>query len=232
LNEFDPVRLQIDKAIRAMEFVARRMGQRLFSSEDDRSRWVHDLEVIRRVNNLKAVSAEYVGREKILIFAHEIQFSPNGSANGPVIDSAEGVDSPWCDKELVKLIEANRVTLTEKDPSQARLYRDSLQIKFSTAEPLKKPKGTSVSSRHHEKITGGNNTANFFVCDLARHGGRITHVAEGRGFAFAKDETLGVEVWLHVSHAAKGFVFRRGDRVSYLVVDSPKGLQGRDIRAA
>ena len=229
-NGFDPVRLQIEKAIRALQFVAGRMGQHLFSSDEERGKWAHDLEVIHRMNNLQAVSAEYIGADRIVLFKQEIGFSPNGHTNGAVFDSAGGVEPPLCPLEMVKLIKETRLLITEHDRSQAGLYRDLLQIPWTSAEPLKKAKGTSFRSEHHEKITRGNNTATMFVSELARHRGWITHVAEGRGYAFARDDTLGRQVWLHLSHAAKGFVFRKGLRVSYIVVDVPKGLQGRDIQ--
>lgn len=228
-QEFDPVRVQIEKAIRALEFVAGRMGRRLFSSQDERAKWIHDLELIRRLSNLKTVTAEYIGSDKAVVFEHEIAFSPNGHAKGMMVDSGGGVELPVFPLDLIK---AHRLVMVEHDRSQRSLYQHLLMVQWTTVECLKKAKGTSVPSVHHEKITGGNNSGSIFVCDLARHWGRITHVADGRGFAFAKDETLGRSVWLHVSHAPKGFVFREGARVSYVVVDVPKGLQGRDIQSA
>jgi len=228
-QEFDPVRMQVEKAVRALEFVAHRLGRSLFASEEERAKWMHDLEVIRRLNNLKAIAAEYIGADKTVLFEHEIGFSPNGHAKGIVIDSAGGVELPVFPREIVR---EHRVVMREHDQAQRSLYQHLLTVNWTTVECLKKAKGTSVHSEHHAKITRGNNTASLFVSELARHHGRITYVAEGRGFAFADDETLGHAVWLHVCHAPKGFVFRQGERVSYVVVDVPKGLQGRDIRAA
>jgi hypothetical protein len=226
---FDPTRVQIEKAIRALEFVARRMERQLFSSEDERAKWMHDLQVIRRMNNLKSVAAQYVGADETIVFEHEIVFCPNGHANDMAVDAGAGLELPLLPLNLIR---GNRLVMTEHDRSQRSLYQDLLKVPWTNVKCLKKAKGTSVQSVHHEKITKGNNTASLFVSQLARHFGRISRVIEGRGFAFAEDETLGRSVWLHVSHAPKGYVFRVGNRVSYVAVDVPKGLQGRDIQPA
>lgn len=218
---------QVEKAVHALEFVARRLSRRLFSSDAQRDNVMHDLLVIRTFNNLKSVTAEYLGANRSVVFAHSIEFSPNGNGNGRLVDAARGIELPVLPPSLIV---DHVFSIFWHDRSQEELLKHLLKLNWSNKEELAKAKGTRIRSEHHERITAQSNSAEIYVTDLARHFGRITHVAEGRGFAFAKDETLGRSVWLHVCHAPTGCVFRLGQRVSYVVVDVPRGLQARDIR--
>jgi cold shock CspA family protein len=223
------VREQVEKAVHALEFVARRLNRRLFSSAAERANVLHDLQVIRTFNNLKSVTVEYLGANRHVVFDHTIEFSPNANGNGRCVDAGRGIELPLLPPSLIV---EHLFSISWCDRSQRDLLKHLLNVPWSNKEEHPKARGTTIRSVHHEKITGGNNTARLHVTDLARHFGRISYVAEGRGFAFANDEVLGQTVWCHVSHAPTGFRFRVGDRVSFVVVDVPKGLQARDIRSA
>lgn len=226
----DVVKLQVAKAIGSLDLVARKMNRRLFASRAQRDNVVHDLEVLRMVGNLQSMTAEYLAGNDSVVLAQTIEFSPNGNGrNGKFVDSARGVELPVFPPGLIV---NHEFSVSWNDRCQQELLQHLLKINWSDKSERTRAKGTEIPLKHHEKITGGQNGGTIFVSDLARHFGRVTYVAEGRGFAFAMDETLGQSVWLHVSHASKGFTFKKGARVSFVVVDVPAGLQGRDIRRA
>jgi len=227
----DVVKLQVAKAIGSLDLVARKMNRRLFSFGEQRAKVVHDLEVLRMVGNLRSMTAEYLGGNGSVVLAQTIQFSPNGTGNGngKLIDCARGVELPVFPPSLIV---NHEFSISWNDRSQHELVQHLLKINWCDKPETTKAKGIEIPLKHHEKITGGQNGGKIFVSTIARHFGRVTYVAEGRGFAFALDETLGQSVWLHVSHAPKGFTFMKGARVSFVVVDVPAGLQGRGIRLA
>jgi cold shock CspA family protein len=225
-------KLQVAKAIGSLDFVAKKMNRRLFSSREQWANVVHDMEVLRMVGNLRSVTAEFLGGNGSVVLAQTIEFSLNGNGNGhgKLIDSACGVEVPIIPPGLIV---NHEFSISWNDRSQHELVRHLLKNSWCDKPETTKAKGTEIPLKHHEKITGGQNGGKIFVSDMARHFGRVMYVAEGRGFAFALDETLGKSVWLHISHVARrnGFAFKKGARVSFVVVDVPAGLQGRDIRS-
>src|SRR6185437_8175481 len=78
-NVPEPVRIEIDKGIHSLEFVARRLGRQLFSSEQHRQNVIHDLEVCHTLNCLKTITVEYVGADGSVVFAQTIELKSNSN---------------------------------------------------------------------------------------------------------------------------------------------------------
>jgi cold shock protein len=66
---------------------------------------------------------------------------------------------------------------------------------------------------------------------VAEHG-TVKWYSVARGYGFLVREATGEEVFFHHSQVAAASPLETGDRVSFEVVEDPKGLRGHGVRRA
>jgi hypothetical protein len=222
----DPIdELAIGKMVHQLSFIDRSYGLGLFPTGTEH--FAHDLTVMHAHRDLSSVCLQLLSENETVIFGFKVEFSRNAPSLGQFRDAACGIEVPVL---IQKDIKTSRLLVTRKGGQQP--YRDQLKLNWTPAQQKSQATGTAFRSQHAEKITGGRQNASFHVASEQEH--QLVVVQTGtRGFAFARDVTLGVDaVYCHAEFAPAGHVFHIGQKLVAVVVQTPKGLQARNIRPA
>ena len=217
----DNITLQVSKALRQLYRADESYGLKLWPTEVKRNLWQHDLSVMLAYGDLKSVTLRVVAKDDSVPFSFDLAFT--GMTGKTEIDSAQGIELPMLPLDLIAGGEAvvNRC-------GKENTYRQFLQGNWTKASERQVRPGINIVSEHAGKITGGRLAGQLHVANDARRELVVTQVGE-RGFAFAKAGDLAC-IFLHLRYAPKGFAFKIGERLSAVLIQTPRGLQARDIR--
>jgi hypothetical protein len=217
--------LAVRKSIAQIALIDR--SYQLGVMKNDSDGMEHDLCVMHDFRDLAAVALELIGEGKVVLFAYRIRFDRSRDAAESENDAARGLELPIFDRQKVL---GNRLLITRHGRHEQ--YAHLLQLAWTKADALKQRTSDTLSSSHTRKISGGRMHSTFDLPADARHLLEITR-AGGCDFAFARDLTMDAPgVYLHQQFAPHGFTFRSGDLVSAVVVQTPRGLQARNILPA
>ena len=176
--------------------------------------------------NLSSLALQLLDADKTVVFEYKVQFD-GPTRQWSVGEGQGGLELPVFDR---RKISGHRLLINRKGSDEA--YRHLLKLSWNTAEELRRRTADVLASNHTARITGGRLDGSFDVPADARHLLKIIR-AGTRGYAFACDQELGGQsVYLHPDYAPAGFAFREGDMVSAIVVQTERGLQGRNIQPA
>lgn len=218
------VALQVSKALAQLEFVAGKYGRTL-AAPTERRDYIHDFEVILAFGNLSRIGVEFLSKGTI-VAAMWVKFD---AGTGKVIDSARGIEVPFVPRGV---IDEHRLLMAERDKGKVSLYRHYLAINWSSAESRPKAEGETFESDHAAAITASTCGGEFFVGQFAVRRGRIYDVSPSGDWAKAWDDQEMDSVFLHQRYAMNGVQFSVNQSVAYIRVSTPRGPQGRNIRAA
>ena len=214
------------KAIAPLEFIARSYHLANWFTAEQRTVLIHDLVVMLNHHDLLHVRLELLDARSAILFEFRMEFA-DGKRVGQVRDSARGVEVPVIDPSRV-VSHRLLVHRSGKEP----LYQHLLKMIWGSAEVLSKVAGDEIESEHAGKVTGGRQKGTIFVNAAARHNLVVTQAFPSRGYAFARDLHLGRDgVFLLSSHAPAGLDLLPGVRLQAIVIQTPRGLQGRALRA-
>jgi hypothetical protein len=217
------ITLQVSKALRQLYRADEAYGLGLWPSEKEKAEWQHDLSLMLAHGDLKAVKLRVLAKDGSVPFAFDLAFTGHTSKVGP--DSAQGVELPMLPPSLI----AGGEALVSRC-GKAEAYQNFLKGNWSKATPRTVRAGADIASEHASRITGGRLAGQLHVADEARQRLVVTQVGE-RGYAFGRAGEL-TGIFLHGKHAPKDLAFHLGDRLSAVVIQTPRGLQARDIRPA
>jgi hypothetical protein len=213
--------LSISKLFAQINLIERSYELNLFS---DSAATKHDLTVMHEHGDLRSMTVELVGHDERVLIEFKWTLDANGHSFHR-IDSAGGVELPVIDRTKL----AKHRFLVRQGGRQ-REYQHVLKLNWSPAPAIAKAAGASFESEHNGRITGGRTRGEFFVGDAVRHE-LLVEQTGARGYAFARDLTISAErVFLLAKFAPPGFQFRVGQRLTAVVVQTPKGLQARSIQ--
>ena len=220
------IKIEVSKAIEQLAFIDGSYNLGVWPTPDERAKWKHDLGVMHAHGDLQHVRLELVATDKTVLFEFKIKFGARRDGQR-IVDSGNGIELPLIDRRKVA---SHRVIISQM--GRDGMYKHLLCMNWSTAEPLRKRSGSSFDSEHARKITGGRQSARFYVDKNARHSVVVTQVGN-KGYGFGKVLDNGIEgVFLHQRFALPSYKFKVGDRLTALLVQVPKGIQARDIRPA
>ena len=216
---------EVDKIFRQIEFISSSFDLKLWTASHPVSHVVHDVVLMRSHGDLHAIRLQLLsGRSVVAEFAWEFV---NNRGQSRVFDTGNGIELP--------LIASHRVTSLRfqvKNLHQGHRYRDRLWLHWPALDDLHEPRGSRFDSEHAARITGGRQKGTFFASNSDRHRLQITNVGT-RGFAFARDlDFENQNVFLLQRFANPGVVFKPGAVVTAIVVQTPKGLQARDVEVS
>lgn len=219
----DEVQLSVKKVTSQFGTIARSYNLPLWS-EDGKRNYEHDFAVMLTHGDLDSIRLELLAHDSSVLFEFKIQFSGHRAAT-KLLDHSSGVELPVINRHAVA---KHRIVLQQHGKMES--YRHLLKVNWGTAETLQKRPGDAFPSEHARKITGGRQEAGFHVSTEARE--RLTVTQTGNGaFAFAEAAAKGWRgIFLHRRFAPPGFQFRIGQRVTALLVQTPRGIQARAIR--
>jgi hypothetical protein len=163
---------------------------------------------------------------KAIVFEFWVDFGDTKSSVA-VADSARGIELPVLARGTIatySLQVINRVV-------EKTAYRHLLKLNWNPAPPLQSLTTERFESGHAGKISAGRQRA-FVSVAGARRRLRVTHVSATGDYAFGRDAELAMDVFLHVSFAPAGFTFKPDATLTAVVVQTPRGAQGRNIALA
>lgn len=225
------IELEISKAIEQLAFADRtyNLGDPIWPTNESKTDWKHDLSVMRMHGDLKNVALQFLARDRTVPWEYRIVF--NGAPTFErQVDFAKGMEIPVLRPDIRADVTDKRVILAHH--GKEAQYRHLLRKNWSPAAKHAKRAGDTYGSSHCAAITGGRETGNFHVAAEARHQLVVSECGT-LDFAFAKAPDLGMAaVHLRAEHASPGFRFFKGQQLTAIIVQTPRGLQGRAIRAA
>ena len=217
------ISLQVSKALRQLYRADEAYGLTLWPTEAARAEWQHDLSLMLAHGDLKAVILRVLAKDGSVPFSFNLAFT--GQTHKVGVDSAQGVELPMLPPDLIAKGEA-----VVSRCGREELYRHLLKGNWTRATQRPVRVGADIASEHADRITGGRLAGKLHVANEARRQLVVTQVGE-RGFAFGTAGEL-TGIFLHLKHAQQGQVFHLGDRLSAVLIQTPRGLQARDIRPA
>lgn len=204
-------------------------GKKAWSAKDNFERDKHDVTIMRLLdrNALKFVRLELLDKRSQIVCGFKTTFNADGVTSDFIIDSAEGVELPF---GVRRLVHSTRFIVNGPDFSKPQPYAAYLYGNWSRAKQLQQAVGRNFQSEHQRKVTKGHQDMAIFVADAARDELVVTSTGD-KGFAFAQSgDTKGI--FCHIKFAEGFTYFLPRQRLSALVVQTPRGLQARDIRPA
>lgn len=219
-----PHQLDAEKTLAAFQFILKSLGQPLpWKTPPERSAYLHDLVVMLQHGDLETASLELLGRDQTILFRHRVQFGAGGSR--PARDPAWGIELPLLSRAQI----ADHRILVEP-AAHIGTYRHQLRLNWTSAKRLRERPGSRFESQHTRRITAQRMTAQVFVTEEARCRGTIYHVSPAGDYAFARHPNLPADVFLHLYQCDQPLQFQPGQEVSFIPVQTPRGVQGRNIR--
>ena len=217
--------LDARKVLSTAEFVLNSFGLPLpWSAPGAREKWLHDIAVFRQYRDLSAIKIELIDASSVLVFRHLIVFN-EASDTLNFNDRAGGIELPLLPPGTVKQGRFLAVRLDRE-----ALYKHLLKLPWQPTANLGESLETRFASAHTERINGNRVKSEMLVSDSARVVATIQRVIEGGRVGFARHPTLPADVYLNDEFIDGSFIFRRGISVSFVPIQTPRGLQGRSIR--
>lgn len=216
--------LAVGKPLGQIAFIDRSYDLGIWQKPEDRERDKEDLALMHCFNDLAKISLQLLNGE-IIIAEFAVSFTA-GTPKANVEDTADGIELPLLNR---KRITDHRVVVSRQ--GREAQYRRWLLGNWGPAQELIRQHCDSYESEHARKISGGRQQASFHVPPSERRALVITRVVTPN-FSFARDQNRDHnDIYLHRKFAT-GVDFSVGRRVSCVVVQTPRGLQGRAIRSA
>jgi len=106
-----------------------------------------------------------------------------------------------------------------------------LRNQWGRVQLLSDRAGSRFQSEHTRRVNAGRLSGEVFVSDEARQTVTVLNVAADGRYAFGRTAGLAADVFLHRGQCQQALTFASGQRLSCIVIQTPRGLQGRSIRA-
>jgi hypothetical protein len=110
-------------------------------------------------------------------------------------------------------------------------YRPWLKLAWAPTTIDSVQNAARIESEHTHRITGGRTTGEMIVSDAARRRGRVDFVSKDAKYAFIRDPDLRVAAFTCPKWAEVGCL-TRGASVTYVAIQTPRGVQARSVRRA
>jgi len=226
MTEQENARLQASKITGVIDFIERSYRLGLWTTFGGKPVLEHDLGVMLAYEDLRQICLQFLAADKTVL--SELEITINGESDGRKLrDSANGVELPLLDRRAVADC---RITVQRNGNEDQ--YRHLLKGSWSRVESLRRRPSGSYVSEHAARITGGRQTGIFRVADESRHRLVVTQTGT-RGYAFAEDLDLGAQrVFIHSRFAPAELRLHPGMHVTALVIQTPRGLQARNVQRA
>lgn len=207
------------KIVRELFRLSQAYGQPLGSSFDD---LLHDLALMIQHDDLEAVRLVLhdAQRHTLLEYAYHIRAGKMES-NVPPQDHVGGL-------AVVPLVEPFSLNLLISRNGKARAYEPQLRIQWSQAPTYTRNGGTQCSNPHFGKKTGGRAGSDIYADRNLRKKGRVKFFLPHKQYGFiTSDDIDAPDVFFHTTDTTG--VLQAGERVSYLPLVTPRGVQARAV---
>jgi cold shock CspA family protein len=211
-------KLMAEKIVRELFRLSQAYGQTLPVSFDD---LFHDFIVMIRYDDLATVRLLFhdAQRRTLLEYAYRIQ---DGKivANAPQ-DHVGGL-------AVVPLAEPFSMSLVIAHNGKEQSYAAQLHIRWGDAPTYARNGGDQCTNPHFGKKTGGRAGSDIYADRNLRRKGRVKFFLPEKKYGFIlPDEADAPEVFFHATDTT--CVLQTGERVSYLPLVTPRGVQARAV---
>ncbi|MBN2001733.1 MAG: cold shock domain-containing protein [Anaerolineae bacterium] len=183
----------------------------------------HDLAVMLEHDALTSLSLKFyraTAQREVLV---EYNYALHAGRPRFHTDDAQGLS-------LVPLAPPFEMGVTiNRDPHGGQ-YETRLRLNWGDAPQYAHYGGFAHRDGNTTQRTGGRASKEIYMDHTLRRPGQIKFYLPGKQYGFITGED-GVEVFFH-AHNLGGFEPCRGQRVTYLPIATPRGVQAKDIRLA
>lgn len=228
----ESVALEISKTLYQLSFWSRHYNLSLWSDQAHQLKLKHDLELMRQHGDLERVSLELLDSNNKVLHEFRLSYEHKPLPLSKLKDSGEGVEVPVLKPEDHRRVAGHRMLVRRRGRESA--YRHQLELNWGSAPALLRGQQQQYESEHASRITGGRLRGQFRIDANAQHLLRITQAGQ-RGYAFASavEAQCNLQsVFCHERYARQGVSFQPGSLIRAVVVQTPRGLQARNIEAA
>jgi len=219
----------VETGLKALNYIAQSYGLKEPFNEVGDKKYIDDLIVIHRFGALARVTYDVLGGNRKVLFRHDLRFDTTAAGGGRAAPAE--LELPMLPPGAAQ--SSSCVISTRPggswDNDVVRFAR-MLQAPWRTGTLPKIGEGSTCESSHQGQATRGRSSANLFTADEARSSGVI--VRTGDKYSFIKDDRFPAAIFAHHQHVAPGTPLKAGQRLSYVVIAVPRGLQARAIRVA
>jgi len=220
------VKAETKEAIHTLQLVDTSYGLGIWSTAEEKEKWLNDVGVFLAFDNLESIRLELLGADKTVVAEVKVCFGQHANRWGG--GARRGKEVPVIDR---KLVAGHRVIVQHKNGNGAQ-YQHLLKFNWSTAETLPRRRGDEFANSQARK-TDGRQTGSIFASKDSRHALIITRPLGNKGFGFADCPDLNLTgVFLHKRHLRGVQELKLGQRVTAQIIQLPDGLQAREVRAA
>lgn len=210
--------LMAEKILREVFRLSRAYGQPMPVSFDD---LLHDFTLMIRYGDLERVRLLFhdAQRRTLLEYAYRLESST-------VLSTVP--HDPLGGLAVVPLPQPFSMNLVVSRRGREGLYTTQLRICWGDAPAYTCTGGDRCANPHFAKKTGGRAGSEIYADRHLRRRGRVKYFSPEKQYGFLLPDELGApEVFFHAS-AVQGLL-RIGDRVSYLPLVTPRGIQARAV---
>ena len=211
-------RLLAEKVVREVYRIAQSYGQQHpFRFED----LVHDLSVMLERGCLFGVTLKFyrpTARRDVLV---EYHYALHAGRPRFYLDDAQGLG-------IVPLSPPFEMGLIVNRDPQHGAYARHLRLNWGDAPHYTRNGGFEHQDGNTTRRTGGRASKTVFMDQSLRRRAQVKFYRADRGYGFLVGSD-GADVFFHASNVA-GFEPRPGQRVSYLPLVTPRGIQAKDVR--
>ena len=225
-RDSDGFLLDARKTVATFDFILRSLArQPAWTTPRQRENYEHDLAVMLKHGDLQIASLELLAADRTVLYRHRIQYQHAIDLRGK--DAAQGIELP-----LLPPARIAEHRMTVSPVRQIATYRNELHLSWGDADKLQDRSGSQFASEHTRHVNRDRMTGQVFVSNEARRVATVITVSAAEDYAFARDPAFPADVYLHKAYCETRTEFRSGMRVSFIAIQTPRGIQGRNIRAA
>ena len=181
----------------------------------------HDLGVMLEHDALQHVSLKFHrpgARREVLV---EYNYALHAGRSRFHLDDSRGLG-------IVPLAPPFEMRLSvNRDPQNGR-YARRLTLSWDSAPRFTRREGFNHQDGNTSRRTGGRASKEIFMDDGLRREGQVKFFLPQRQYGFIVTGD-GVDIFFHAKNV-QGFTPRKGQRVTYLPLATPRGIQAKDVR--
>lgn len=213
-------RLLAEKVLREVFRIAQAYGkEHPFRFED----LLNDLAVMLEHDALQLVSLKFHRPDATRTVLAEYNYALHAGAPQFHLDHAQGIG-------IVPLSPPFDMVLVVQRDVLGGVYAGRLRLNWGGAPQYMRQAGFEHQDGNTAVRTGGRASKQVFIDDSLRRPGQVKFFAVARQYGFITGAD-GVEVFFHATNLS-GFQPHTGQRVTFLPLVTPRGIQAQDVRPA
>ena len=212
--------LLAQKVTRELYRIAQAYGKQHPFGFDD---LVHDLSVMLERNSLNSISLKFHHPNSHRDVLVEYNYALHAGRPHFYLDDSQGLG-------IVPLRPPFDMGLVVNRDRQGGAYENRLRLNWGDAPRYARRGGFEHQDGNTTRRTGGRASKQIYMDDGLRRRGQVKFYLPAKQYGFIVGPD-GIDVFFHANNL-HGFQPRQGQRVTYLPMATPRGIQAKDVRLA